>query len=290
MIKQVSGIILLFLGQFSFAQNKPKTILWEVSKNGITYKSYLFGTFHEVGPLFFDSLLNTNKKLAQTDVMYVEQKDAESNDTSGLYELYSWDIEKWSKLLNAVQIKIFDSFIKKSTDPTLYKSPPFVLNLKLLRIYAQNFCDTTYRASNELMDTHIESIGAKRKMQIYSLDENQINIFQKASGERDFAEIKELADNAVSLMDKMLNDDASACKVIEDYKNFNLDYQLNLSVKKSNRTMLTDRNNKWIAILDNVFKKHKCFVAVGFRHLFYKEGLIQQLRNKGYSVKPISSR
>lgn len=39
-------------------------------------------------------------------------------------------------------------------------------------------------------------------------------------------------------------------------------------------------------IIDKAFLQNNCFVAVGFKHLFYKQGLIQLLRNSGYTVTP----
>ena len=87
----------------------------------------------------------------------------------------------------------------------------------------------------------------------------------------------------------MLDDDTSGCKLAEEYKNLNIDYQLGIK-DHQNPFELTERNDRWMAVLNEAFEKNSCFVAVGFRHLMYKQGLIQQLRKLGYSVKPIPSR
>jgi uncharacterized protein len=51
--------------------------------------------------------------------------------------------------------------------------------------------------------------------------------------------------------------------------------------------LLDKRNNKWMEVLPKAMKKGPQFVAVGALHLAGKAGLIQQLRDQGYTVEPI---
>jgi uncharacterized protein YbaP (TraB family) len=51
--------------------------------------------------------------------------------------------------------------------------------------------------------------------------------------------------------------------------------------------MLKDRNLKWIVTLPAIIKEQPTFIAVGAAHLVGRYGLINQLRLKGYTVKPI---
>jgi uncharacterized protein YbaP (TraB family) len=93
-------------------------------------------------------------------------------------------------------------------------------------------------------------------------------------------------------MKNMLDNDLSDCRFITVYKNLDMDYELDtlLNEKSPALLLLINRNNRWTEILDAAFSSGNCFVAVGFRHLFYKQGLIQKLRELGYSVTPISSK
>lgn len=91
---------LLFSG-LSYTQNKKGSLFWEVTHPQSTDTSYLFGTFHQVNPDYFDSLSIVRQRLAASDIVYVESyaKDSlslekqKSNDT--LEILKPWTKEKW---------------------------------------------------------------------------------------------------------------------------------------------------------------------------------------------------
>ena len=53
------------------------------------------------------------------------------------------------------------------------------------------------------------------------------------------------------------------------------------------KRLIDDRNLNWMNQLPTLFKEQSCFVAVGCMHLVGENGLINQLRLNGYSVKPI---
>lgn len=292
---QKTAFFLLFILSFlpSSAQNKPKTLLWEVSKPGIAHKSYLFGTFHEVSPAFFLSLTNTVKKLKAAEVVYLEQRFDTPADTAGMTRVSSWNAGKWRDFLRPEQKKVFEEFVSKAEDSIYYQLPPLPLFLSLFRTYGQNFCDTAYTSYNgEIMDSFIEKLALKNKQRVLPLDTDQLRIMAESSENLHPSKDTLLAANAITLMHKMLTDDNSECEFIEDYKKFDLDYQFDISLTDTGLPpqFLLDRNNKWMLILDKSLKKSSCFIAVGLRHLFYREGLVQQLKRLGYTVKPVPSR
>lgn len=51
--------------------------------------------------------------------------------------------------------------------------------------------------------------------------------------------------------------------------------------------MGNNRNNRWMKKIPILIKNKPSFIAVGVAHLIGKTGLINQLRNLGYSVEPI---
>ena len=67
-------------------------------------------------------------------------------------------------------------------------------------------------------------------------------------------------------------------------KSFEEDEEDSVLVEK----LVTKRNNNWIPKLQTLIAKNSCFIAVGAGHLGGKNGLIQLLQNKGYTVTPIS--
>jgi uncharacterized protein YbaP (TraB family) len=284
-------IFLLLHSFFGLAQDRPGTLLWEVSKPGVPHTSYLFGTFHEVNADFFSSLPNAVAKLDQSEIVYVEEKMSDAKEIAGASQVAFWTRGQWEGILTPEQKTVFASFVEKAEDPTYYTYPPLILTTKLARIYIQNFCDTLNRQSGELMDHAIEKVGYAHEKPIFSLDRSHSEILTKGAKSRDSSQNAGYAKVVIELMNHMLKDDASDCEIVKNYTNFQIDYQLDAPIKDaSDAYQLHQRNDAWMVTLEKAFQKNSCFVAVGYGHLRFKEGLIGQLRALGYHVKPIPVR
>lgn len=283
--------IALLLTMIAGGQNLPKTILWEVSQNGNTHKSYLFGTFHEVDPTFFEGLPNAMSKLKESDVLFVEQNQIISN-TLNTNDNSLWSMDKWQTFLTHRQDSIFIAFTTKAENNNYYYLPPLALCLQTGRLYLQNFCDTDERTTDELMDQFIANIATGQNKKIFSLDENQVTMLKNVQASLTYSQDSLYASAGIDYMESMLNNDPSGCAILTDYKTFNLNYALDKDVTQVTEdwVILIERNKKWLSILDKAFLQNNCFVAVGFKHLFYKQGLIQLLRNSRYTVTPIPTR
>lgn len=273
-----------------YGQNKPNTILWEVTSNKSGLKSYLFGTLHEVDTAFFRTLTNSMDKLKTSEIVFVEEINS-SSDTSNLFKKLSlWKKQKWDSLLSTDQKLTFEKFIVKAERNDFYNLPPLILSRTIVGIYFTEFCQSSNSYFNNSLDAKIEQLGNEFKKPVFSLDKKQTDILKSNSLSIDTKLNLKYAESTIEFMSKMLNDDFNACSLITKYKSFDIDYQLNLDLTKleNHSPLLIDRNNKWIKILNKSLKEHHCFIAVGFRHLFYKQGLIQQLRALGYTVRPIT--
>ena len=124
-----------------------------------------------------------------------------------------------------------------------------------------------------------------------SLDRPQLDILAEGVNSRDSTQNMGYVKSVIKLMDVMLKDDATDCEIVQNYTNFQIDYQLNTPIKTaSDAYQLHQRNDDWMVLLNKAFREKSCFVAVGYGHLRFKEGLIGQLRNLGYQVKPIPVR
>ena len=49
-------------------------------------------------------------------------------------------------------------------------------------------------------------------------------------------------------------------------------------------SLLYNRNKKWLDTLPAILDRHNAFIAVGAGHLAGKQGLVEQLRKRGYDV------
>lgn len=277
----------LFLAGHVYGQDHPKTLLWKVTKKGSTNESYLFGTFHEVSPAFFNSLSNAARKLKGSEILFVEQS-IQHTEQPVLKEISTWDLERWQSILTSDQRSIFQEFVEKIADNSCYSQSPFELLLGITRNYMMTFCETGINYT-ELMDSYIESIALKAKKQVRQLDIDHntlvVNLSEKFSKQQDSLNIV----NCILGMKSTLDGDLSGCEAVTAYRNLDIDYKLDTLLERNSvaASLLVDRNNNWKVILDKAFSSDNCFVAVGFNHLCYKQGLIQQLREIGYEVTPI---
>ena len=290
-IEILLAVVLFLAGAVVQSQNKPHTILWEVSKPGVKYKSYLFGTFHQVNPDFFDSLKNTNQKFRKATALFVEvfTKGVVTVDTAALKKsMMTWDVKKWQQVLDTAQLKIFTDYANSYADSSLFTISPEILMIAMQYAYFQGVCDTVARKSYQAMDDHIADRAVARKMDIEGLDKDRLQDLKNSKNGDSLLSIKSIVPDCVKTMKAIMNNDGADCTLLTSYKKLQLDYSLTKKIKGV-EILLDNRNKKWMKILPPVFDKKPCFVAVGFRHLFYTTGLIQSLRRLGYKVVPVAA-
>ena len=290
MVKFLFTLAVFLIVTLVYGQDHPQTLLWKVTKKGNKNQSYLFGTFHEVSPAFFNSLANAVSKLNESDILFVEQQIAPVQHFTVQNKSF-WNFERWQTVLTKEQQNIFQEFVEKIADTSCYTQSPFELLLGITRFYLQTVCETDTGLS-DLMDNYIEKLALKENKRVYSLDRNQQAIINSTSEKSNKQQDILYAANCIVGMKTTLDRDLAGCEFITAYQNLDVDYKLdtNLNQNAVDKPLLIDRNRNWSVILDKAFSSSNCFVAVGFRHLCYKEGLIQQLRKSGYEVTPIPAR
>ncbi|HVI45565.1 MAG TPA: TraB/GumN family protein [Chitinophaga sp.] len=269
------------------AQRYTPTLLWEVTRRNNKDTAYLFGTFHEVAPSFFTAYPRAARLLEQADIVILETRIAGNTAAAGTGLTLNYSRDKWEYLMDTAQAAIFNRFTARAEDSSYYKMPPLVAALSLNRMYIKNYCDTTAAAANVLMDEYIEQKALEDKKTIVGLEKNQFTTLSGVATAASGGEEKSYVASTVTLMEKMLTDNTDYCNDIQQYQQLHLDYQLDQRAP-GNPGLLHNRNKLWMQQLDQLFKKGRCFVAVGFRHLYYREGLISSLRQLGYKVQPIA--
>lgn len=283
----IISLYLITLCQQSLAQHYTPSLLWEVTNKGNKDTAYLFGTFHEVNPAFFTAYPRASELLTKADILVLETKIAGNTADKRALKL-NYNRAKWEHLLGNAQTTTFDRFTTKAEDSSYYSMPPLVAALTLNRMYLKNYCDTAGEMTTILMDEFIEQKALESKKTVVALEENQMKTLSDITTSNNNVQEKKYAITTVTLMEKMLTDNADLCDDIYQYRRRQLDYRLN-QPSPGDADLLHNRNKLWIAQLDHLFKKGRCFVAVGFRHLYYRDGLIASLQKMGYYVRPVIS-
>lgn len=273
----------LFFFGINFAQEKKyPSLLWEISKEN-SKPSYLYGTMHvseriafHLSDVFFEKLLSTDKIAL------------ESNPETWLDELQNSPAEMGSAMNPYGNYQFYNSFQRSPLKNELLKQS-FMFNDFMLNgiLYRTNDSFNDYQEDTYL-DMFIYQVGKRTNRSIVNLEE--------------YKESRQLVEKAFlsnSRFDppawaKKMSKDKPIHILMEDaYRDKNLDMidsiSRGMNSPNYNKFMLFERNANMVKRMDSIFRKGETlFIGIGAAHLPGQEGVIEMLREKGYTVKPVS--
>jgi uncharacterized protein YbaP (TraB family) len=281
----------LFL-KTGFGQNKPqhleKSLLWEVSGNGLEKPSYLFGTYHFAGKDFIDSLPSIRLDFEQCTAVASEFV-IDSSAYAKMAPAMMLKDNTLDKILSPEEYKLVGDYLQQVAQmniSTFNQLKPAAVEVLLLSFTAPK----TISATNPPLDEYFQNEGKKRHAKLLGLEtiDDQIDILLNtplADQKRHLLESVRKKDEEKKQMDMIyalyrqqdLDGLGKALIADEEYSPEEMD------------KLLKDRNLKWVKELPAIMKQQPTFIAVGAAHLVGEFGLINQLRLKGYTVKPVSS-
>lgn len=299
-------IILLQYSICTSAQDNPKTWLWQISKPGVKHRSYILGTYHEVGNHYFDSLKIANKILLGSDIVAIETLDRIQKFNAGvsasapdsirerqIAEAYHNGMQYWAGLLNSHQMGTFIKYVNFKKNETYILFTASSLCHITDRFYSVNYCDNAKINTDTIfsMDEQIKIIAQRAGKPLIGLDDeieqmlqhDGNNIVDTSSGRPDSIWAADLIDRMELILNNKRN--GVPCSPLDEYTSFSIPYEFR-KVREESLFGTTLRNRKWVETVTKQFSEKSFFIAVGFQHLRYNDGLIQQFRNLGYKVTP----
>jgi uncharacterized protein YbaP (TraB family) len=288
MKKIVSTLVViasLLMSNSSFTQVKKEaavinenSLLWEVSGNGLSKPSYLYGTIHMIcGNDYFLSE-KTKNAFNASESLFLEIDLSDPNELAFMQKA-AISTEPLSKKLTAKQLTDLDIILRKNTGMTIQQVDSFSMLTVLSLISMKSF------GCENLKFYEMEFIGLAKesKKSIGGLEtiEAQIQFLNKA-----------YSDDEMIAMLKETNGEETA-KMVQNYVKENLPELYKeittpkLMNENSKKWLLEARNTNWAVKMPNIMKSQSTFFAVGAAHLLGDDGLINLLRKTGYSVKPV---
>jgi uncharacterized protein YbaP (TraB family) len=280
-------LLFVFGGLFSYGQdNSVKSgLLWEISGNNIPKGSYLFGTMHIIESDFFIFPKKLQKKIEKSGIVIMElagvPNQLEALNYLELSEGTFFDFftkQQEDSIINwAIQeLKMTENGFRNSFS----KMKPFVVSQLATQIY--------FIGKTESYEVEIERIASDNKIEIKGLEtiEEQIALFDGLSNE-------DLSEMVMEVIRHPKEGIQETKKMMEVYSHQNIDelYQLiiedNSELNGQKEALIDNRNLKWIPEIESTISNKSTFIAVGAGHLGGNNGVIQLLRNKGYTLKPI---
>ncbi|UBM59838.1 TraB/GumN family protein [Marinilongibacter aquaticus] len=260
-----------------------KTILFEITSPQSLHRSYLFGTHHAFGKPFFDSLTKANQALQNSDVLIKENRNVPGHLAEDIINRRNAKT-KWSKFLNKTDLAfINDLFSSSPTD--FQKMTPAEMQAFLNRYFKSQVCLSKNPSDTSLsLDDYIGLNAEQQNMKLIGLEttEEQIALLNK-----DVAgmPVKVHKRRLSAVINHIRTQNTNNCGETDWYARMQIDYHFEEACK--NTLILSDRNNKWMSTIEKQIEANNCFIVVGLSHLMYSCGLVNQLREKGYSLKAI---
>ncbi len=262
------------------------TSVWKASKNGQTV--YLGGTIHvlraqdyPLPPEFHQAYANSQALTFETDIEGLQSPAIQVE----VIKLLSYSDDKTLK--SVMSEKTYAKLNEKAKSLGLSleymrKAKPGMIMSALTMIELQKMGVT--QKGIDLFFSEKAKADGKKQLQLETVRE-QLE-FMSSIG----------IGNEEIFYQKLLKDLDSTQNIFLDmlkyWKNGNskaLNEIVNLEMKaeypKMYKTLLTDRNNRWMPVVESYFKTPEIeFVLVGAAHLIGEDGLVEQLKRKGYQV------
>jgi uncharacterized protein YbaP (TraB family) len=285
----------LLIGFLSFSLNAhaqkktaENTLLWEISGNGLSKPSYLFGTYHFADKGFIDTMKVLNEKLTAAD-MVVGELIIDKELAVKLMPYMILKDNSLDKLLNASEYKLVDDYLKSlgSYELKMFNMfSPMAVQTMIIQLTSP----ITFTETNPAIDQYFQDYGKANNKEVIGLEtlEEQAQILFGSSLERQ----KEVLVKYVKEAEK---NKAESQKLYDDYISQNFKAiekkfsKLDDFTPEENDRLLKNRNVKWIEKLPSLMRNKSLFIAIGAGHLVGKDGLIKGLKAKGYTVKPMAT-
>lgn len=289
MKKLVIAAILLMASAGANAQ-----LLWKVSGNGSKGDSYIFGTHHVAPITMLDSITGTLPALQSVETMIGEVdmiSDPEAMQQITMQYVMAPADSTLSKVMTPEEITKLNAVLAKYsggqlTAAALEPLKPAMVSTQLAMLQTM-VVFPGYNPAEQLDQTIQQSaVSAGKKIEGLESIESQFKILMG----------NPIHDQVKDLVDALDKDEESVTKAQElagAYFAQDLDKIEELILKSSDmepediQRLLTNRNDAWVKILKEKLPQETVFVAVGVGHLVGDNGLLNQLKQSGYTVSPV---
>lgn len=273
-------------------------LLWKVSGNGLGRPSYIFGTHHMAPSTMIDQIPGMNAAIDGCDIVVGEiEKDslmgqeAQMKMAKAMIAPTDSTLDKlYTTAEYAVVEKVFDKYfgsmgVKLAQMKTL---KPNAISTQLQAMQAIKYFPNF--DANSLIDIAVQNRANKAGRPSASLESLQEQI--------DLLFNTPLTEQAKNLLEACRQDaffQEQSSALAEAYIHQDLDKLMAVMTdatmggesEEAMEALIYSRNRNWAEKLAKMMPERACLVCVGAGHLPGPKGLLQLLRDKGYTVEPM---
>ena len=266
------------------SQELENSTLWKIEGNGLEKPSYLFGTIHITCDATIED--DVKKALDETSQIVLElDMDDPTMQAKMMSRIYLPKGESIRDYVSDEEYNAIDSLLTNHMGMPLKlmeNMKPFFLSSslypKLLDCPLQSF------------ELELMKIAKAQKEDIKGLEtiEEQMQVFDNIPLKDQYADLIRMAE------DNLEYDKTNFAKMLEVYKEENISEMLEMMDDENHQTvaehqdvLLEKRNKNWISKITEYAKDQPTFFGVGAGHLAGNNGVINLLREAGYSVSAV---
>lgn len=291
--------IILILSIVAIAVAAQAQLLWKVSGNSLGRPSYVMGTYHFAPSSMIDKIPGMEQAFNGCDVVIGELEkesmvgpEAQALAAQAMMAPADSTLDKLYSpqdyaIIEAVFNKYFGSMGVKLSQMNVLK--PMAISTQMQAMQAIKYFPSLN--PNDLIDVAVQTRANEMGRPSMALEtiEEQIDLLFNAP----------IAYQAVGLLESCKNDDKFtqlSTALVEAYMAQDLerietvlnDPELNgEGADEEMEALLYERNRNWIQKLAAIMPERACLVCVGAGHLPGDQGLLQLLRDAGYTVEPM---
>ena len=268
---------------FSFTSNaqtsnNKNSVLWEVSGNGLKKPSYLFGTIHMICGKDFVMWPKATEAFAKTSKLALEINMADPIEMATAQQM-AMGKEPLSKTLTPKQKADIETVLQKNGVGTLAQLDSYTLETVMSLLFMKSF------GCPDLKFYEMEFISKANE------SNKPVMGLEKVAEQLEFLNQSFSDDEMIAYLQQI---DANMCtEMVKQYISQDVDGLYQMMIEKDSmstntqKILLDNRNAKWVKIMPEMMQKESVFFAFGAAHLAGENGVINLLKQAGYSLKPI---
>ncbi|HNR09347.1 MAG TPA: TraB/GumN family protein [Saprospiraceae bacterium] len=267
-----------------------KSLLWEISGNGLTKPSYLFGTIHLIdkSEFFFPATLEEKLKACERATFEIDMDEMSSMESMFkiIGKAFMKDGLTLRDLLTEAEYKVVEDHFSEKGLPLQFldRMKPMLLATFASLDLGQGGLSDTKSYEMEIFARVNEQNKPSDGLETV---DDQLSIFDSIPYQT----------QAKMLMESIKSSDTENeeyKKLIELYKKQDIETLVKISVGEGDGGVgehadlfLYQRNRNWIPHMSRMMKEKPTFFAVGAGHLGGPQGVINLLKKAGFKVSAV---
>ncbi|MEM8525216.1 MAG: TraB/GumN family protein [Bacteroidota bacterium] len=276
-------------------------LLWEITGKGLEEPSYLFGTMHLRDPRVFEFSDSVLLKLDACEAFATEV-----HPDSLMF--YYWDLYFNADTTNVMKKLLSDAAYQKLNDKLAAKMGKSLDSLvgkdpNLIDIFLKDRREPPSKNKKEwMLDNYLYKIAYHQGKKVFGVESAEDHFLYteemlverfEGMAKTDTIEIKKLLEANLERFAKDSLEKWGWDYFVGLYQSGDIEELYQFVQKPENRMLarnaaLVGRNAIMVDRFEAITKKHSLFCAVGAAHLGGEEGMIQLLRERGYTMRKVT--